>query len=369
MIRTVIRWGRLALACVGYSLVALFFAEAAARVEDRLRYGVPILHTPNRDRDLVMEVDGALRGRPFGRYKQWQLNQHGFRSPEIDVARTPGCMRVMTLGSSETFGLFEPPGREYPAQLLERLQATGCTELVNASLYGLTVPRLHHLWAWAQQFAPDYVVIYPTPAFYLAVSPPAAVALPFPGARAATIPPLRPMERWELRLIDRLVDRVEYPAAIQRIRVARALANLESGRPLTWFFRGVPDERLDAFEQQLGGLVRAIRDRGSRVILVTHATGFGNPESTEDRDALQAWRTILLRPTGQVLLEFEQKARERTLDIAHREGVAVVDAASVMNGHQEWFAGDLLHFNEAGAGVLAGLIVAAIEPEPAATEK
>lgn len=356
--------GRLVFACLAYSLVVLFCAEAAARVEDRLRHGVPILHTPNLDRDLLMTVDGGLRGRPFGRYKQWQLNRHGFRSPEIDIPRTPGCTRVMTLGSSETFGLYEASGREYPAQLLERLQATGCAELVNASLYGLTIPRLHHLWVtWAQQFAPDHVVIYPTPAFYLGASAPAAVVLPFPGARPASPPPIRPLERWESRIFDRLIDRVEVPPAIQRIRVRRSLTQAASGRPAEWFFREVPRERVDAFETHLEGLVRSIRDRGAQVVLVTHATGFGDPDSVEDRDALQAWRALLLRPTGQVLLQFEQQARTRVLEIGRRHGVRVVDAAAAMNGHREWFAGDLIHFNEAGAGVMADLIASALQAE------
>jgi hypothetical protein len=143
--------------------------------------------------------------------------------------------------------------------------------------------------------------------------------------------------------------------------VARGLSAAESGKPAGWFFHDVPRDRLKAFESELEGLVRSIVSRGSRVTLVTHAVGFQGVDSSEERDALTAWRALVLRPTGAVLLDFEAAARDQTVRTAGRLGVGLVDAAAVMNGRREWFAGDLLHFNEEGAGVLADLVAASLE--------
>jgi lysophospholipase L1-like esterase len=340
---------------VGLSLLliaaTLGMAEVTARVEDRLRLGVPVFSTPDRERDLVYHDAIAIRGKPNGRYKQWRLNQFGFRNGEMTVAPREGCTRIMALGASETFGLNESPGMEYPAQLAKVLgRDDECYEVINAAIAGLTLRGIIPLWnGWGARFRPDVVMVYPTPAFYLGERSPKSPGPPPATPRAA--PPW-----WSSRMLDRARDRIEYPDIIQHYRVRRGLAAATAAQPPAWFFQNVPADRLAQFRNDLQELVGEIIARGAYPLLLTHATAFHNPPRPDETAALDAWRALGPKPTAQVLLDFEDASRRTALLVSEQMGVAVVDVAGHMNGRREWFADDYLHFNERGAGVVAELI-------------
>jgi lysophospholipase L1-like esterase len=353
---------------VGLVLVIGASGEVTARIEDYFRRGIPILHTPDRTGDLVLHDQLGIRGRPNGHFGRWQLNSVGFRGPEIARQPEAGCSRVLVLGASESFGLYESDHAEYPAQLGDRLRVrkSACYEVVNASLFGLTLPDITRLWeSWGRQFGARTVTIYPTPAFYLAERPPEP-----PGAPPARVdgPPW-----WTPRLLGRAEDLIDYPAFIQRRRVAKEAAALEAAHDPRWFYQAVPPDRLAQFTRDLDTLIVAIQAAGAAPVLITHATGFHRPpdEATQG-DALESWRLHMRKPRAPVLLDFEERARQATLALAQQRGVEVVDAAAVMNGHDEWFAEDLLHFNDRGAARLADLLaerVTATDPRPQQTTR
>src|SRR5690242_9136044 len=122
---------------VALLMVATVTAEATARVDDWIRLGIPVRHTPDYDRDLHYRDWFGIRGKPNGRYRRWHLDSTGFRGPDVDRAKIVGCTRVMVLGASETFGLYERDGHEYPAQLRDSLRSRGCFEVLNAAMAGM----------------------------------------------------------------------------------------------------------------------------------------------------------------------------------------------------------------------------------------
>src|SRR5687768_9139130 len=116
------RWLSVARWC---GLAALFVGvfELACRVEDWVRYRTPIDSPFTSQTDLVMHGPDGAHGRPNARYQKWVMNGLGMRGPAATVERAPGVARVVTVGASETFGLYESPGREYPRQLEDTLNA------------------------------------------------------------------------------------------------------------------------------------------------------------------------------------------------------------------------------------------------------
>src|SRR4051812_32633747 len=106
------RW---ALRAVPLAVVMLASAEVGARVDDWIRLGIPFTHTPDYDHDLKYQDWFGVRGKPLGRYRRWKLDNYGFRGPDIAKLPSPGCRRILILGASETFGLYESDNREYPA--------------------------------------------------------------------------------------------------------------------------------------------------------------------------------------------------------------------------------------------------------------
>jgi lysophospholipase L1-like esterase len=345
------------------TLTALIAAEVTARLEDFVRLGVPILSVPDHDRDLIVRDSLGIHGKAEGRFKKWKLNRYGFRGPELSLARNEACTRVAVLGASETFGLYESPGHEYPAQLDALLNQTRCYEVINAAVPGLTLPWIAELWTnVVSPFKPDIAVIYPTPAFYLAVNSPQLqrpTSSPTPSAnafQAASEPPW-----WTPRLLDRLMDVISVPAFIQRQRVAAWLADARRGRDSSWFFESIPSDRLERFTDDLDNVLLAVEASGARSVLVTHANGFQRPPSAAERDALDALNVRAPRAREDVLLAFDDAAADAVRTLSELRGTMLIDAAALLNGHRQMFAEDLVHFNDSGSAEIARLLAAAIE--------
>ena len=293
-------------------LTVLVSAELTARVEDRIRLEVPLFGEPDRTRDLVLQTDAGVRGKPRGRFKKWRLNEFGFRSGAMTLAPPRNCTRIVTLGASETFGLYEADGHEYPVELQRILGTSGCFEVVNAAVAGLTVRAIRQTWSnWIVQFTPAIAVVYPTPGFYLANSAP-----DYPKPRLS-----EPPAWWAPRLLDRARDRLSYPAFVQRRRTAQWLETARAGQPRSWYFDTVPADRLNQFLDDCEQLGLAVAAAGAAPVFVTHANGFHRPPRTDEEDALTSLNVFSPRAEPDVLLDFEAAtARAASSTWRHGEG-------------------------------------------------
>ena len=125
------------LKCAAGVILAVFMLEFCARLDDYISYGASMWSPYDRETMYVRDKIGK-KGKPRARYKKWQLNSLGFRGPELQ----PGRVRIICVGSSETFGLYEAPGEEYPRQLERELNAwagRNLFEVVNVAHPGETV--------------------------------------------------------------------------------------------------------------------------------------------------------------------------------------------------------------------------------------
>src|SRR5690348_444317 len=125
-----------------WAALALVFAvtmEAAARIDDRLTYGAPVLGSYDME-DLWKATPRGYRGVAHKSFVKWGLNGFGFRGPE--VRPDTGQTRVLAYGASETFGIYEDAGREFPRALEHDLNAQGAPaqfEVINAGMPGMRV--------------------------------------------------------------------------------------------------------------------------------------------------------------------------------------------------------------------------------------
>lgn len=340
----------------GVAVLALFLlaGELTARLDDWLQGDTPLGANPDRDRDLTIVEGGLTRGRPHGRFRKWGLNEFGFRGPEIRAEPEPGRPRVMVLGASETFGLYEDEGKEYPAQLAALVQGDGI-EVVNAALAGISLPTMTRYWdAWASRFRPAVVLIYPSPMLYLDDLPPGQSSGPGPEEEKS----LPERVRDASRLLTRLQDLARTaPRWLRKWREDHVIARRMEGRPDDWYFREVPPDRLKRFAADLGVLADAVAAWGARTVLVTHACRARVPPTADDLEAAQAMRMFFVRPTAEVILDFERAANDEIRRLGSCRCLAVVDADAALSGHPEWFA-DLVHFTDAGSAEMARLLAA-----------
>ncbi len=161
---------------LGFSVaLVIVFAlalEASCRIDDAQRFGTPFFSPVESESKLLVRDATGEHGRPHARYGKWVINNVGMRGPDVDLVKPPGTLRIVTAGASETFGLYESPGREFPRQLEDTLRAR-CTggphiEVLNAAIFGMSLPTVDQdLRLRVRPLHPDVVVLYPTPVQYL----------------------------------------------------------------------------------------------------------------------------------------------------------------------------------------------------------
>jgi hypothetical protein len=341
----------------GFVCVILAGAEISCRVDNWIRQDVPLSANPNRERDLVLGESWGSRGRPHGRYRKWKLDGNGFRIIPNLASSQPEEPRLLILGASETFGLYESLGKEYPAQLAQRLQSERHVRVINAAMAGITLKSLIVYWDhWAGNFQAEQVIIYPSPQFYLDNEPPALPVNPQRGEAEPSVFELRP------RLVGRLHDLYhQLPAWMKRYREEWVIHRETTGKDPTWFFSDVPEDRLKGFGNDLRQLLAHVRQRGAEPILLTHARSVTLPLRSSDENQLRGMRMFCPRVTPQTLLRFEERANDLMRKMAVEEQVVLMDVDRVLSGRRELFA-DLFHFNDEGAAKMAELLAAQLPP-------
>ena len=327
-------------------------AEATARLDDWIGSGIPFLARPTTHEDLTFADGGVIRGAPGAVHKKWKMNRQGFRGPEISERPAQDVTRVIVLGASETFGLYESRDMEFPAVLRRLLEKEGPFEVINAALPGMTVRSMKPYWdAWVARFAPQVVIIYPSPLFYLNMGGPARAASANAPVRTAS----GEDRSFQLRLMDRIKDVFEYPQFIQRRRDATRLEELLQAQDPGSLLTEVPPRLVAAFMEDVGHLVSAVRASGATCLLVTHAMRVPMPPREEDRALLESARIHVPRATANVIAGFEEAADRTIKECAGEAGVLLSDAASELGGKEAFFA-DLVHFTDLGAETMARLL-------------
>jgi hypothetical protein len=344
------------------ALAVMFgFGEVTSRLDDWIFQDVPFLANPDREHDLILNDTHCLRGRPLGQYKKYKLNEFGFRGPSIAKDKPAGTTRVMILGASETFGLYESEGHEYPEVLRAEFAKTGDKiEVINAAVAGMTLPSLKDYWEhWAKDFHPDIVVIYPSPQFYLDNDPP----------KAATPRPERErLSGFRSRLIERLIDTAKQSDILKAIRTRYVLWRELAGKDDKWIFNNLPIDRLNRFENDLDALATSVAATGATPVLVSHAFKYRfadrDPAATKD---LENFRIFFPRATPATIEAFDSAAGHITEQVAVKHGWPIVRADETLTNRRDLFA-DPVHFNDGGSQAMADLLAKTLR-EPLAPAK
>jgi hypothetical protein len=310
---------------------------------------------------MARDADG-MHGRPNARYLKWEMNALGTRGPAAPRTPPAGTVRVITVGASETFGLRESPGREYPRQLQDSLnarlargecgaRAPAAFEVLNAGFAGMGLPTIEQdLRLRVRRLVPAIITVYPTPAQYLQDDVPFA---PRPDSSGQLTEPslfhaLRP------RTIERVRDQLKQvlpewvKTRLRQIQTREMLRNSSSD----WRYTAIPPDRLAAYDRDLRMLMGTIHSIGAVPVLATHGNLFMG-RKTLDHNAIIAWEKFYPRATGQTIMDFDAAARLTTLRVGQDSAVATIDVAKTMEAAPTAAFGDFVHFTDLGAGHMA----------------
>lgn len=356
-VATVVGW----IGLFGFAAIAF---ELTCRVEDWVMYRMPIASPYVSIEDLLVHDADGVHGRRNARFEKWRMNNLGTRGPDAPVNPSPGSIRIIAVGASETFGLRESPDHEFPRQLEDSLNArvsrASCAgddggrprfEVLNAAFAGMTIPTIEQdVRNRLRRFHPEVIVAYVSPSAYLEDQRPVAAAPD--SSRRDDSPSIRRV--FHPRSLDRLRDELKtmLPQVVLSWVRSGEIGAANRGRAAGWQFTSVPPERVSAFDADLRSLVGAIRSVGAKPLLVTHANVFVG-RSGADNAKLLAWDKFYPRATGQTLIAFDSVARGVTLRVAGDSGISVADAAARLAVAPESAFADYMHFTDVGAALLA----------------
>jgi lysophospholipase L1-like esterase len=333
---------------LAFGAVALATLEIAARVDDYVRDDAALLK-PYTISTLFRPSPFGREGVPGARFSKWQMNSLGYRGPEPQGGRS----NVLTFGASETFGLYESAGHEYP-RLLEAALNEGSAEgynVVNTALPGMRIGRVGYLERAIDQTRARHVVVYPSPANYIGTEK------GFCEQNSRPVGTPHGMgERFRLAgKLDQLAKKI-MPLALQDLMRSAAIWWTTRNAVL---LESVPAATLDALREDLRCLARAVQAKGATLVLVTHATYFGDRLEPGDTGMLRAWRRFYPELRDEGFIDLERRANAVIREVAAEHEIPLVDAATAIPRGPDHFA-DFVHFSDKGAALLGRLLASTI---------
>ncbi len=341
-----------------YLLCGVLFAvsiEVAVRVDDWITFKAPLFK--NFNQESLVETDAlGKRGKPYAHYLKWKLNSLGFRGPEL---RSDG-LRIGTVGSSETFGLYESIDHEWPRELEQSLNSRPGQvriEVVNFAFAGMLVSTFEkRLPEFIKITSPQVVIIYPSIVGELYR---AGNFGPKPKADGkAPTPPSPPASELRIKYRAETIFKNNAPHwLIDWLRERRAL-RVFADTPLV--MGQAPDSLLDTFREDIKRVIYDLRADGIVPVLVTHATYFGPRLDSHETPMMINWRQFYPMLKEEGFLDLEARANAALKEIALSEQLVLIDAASKMPEGGEFFA-DFVHFTDRGSQLFSELIAGRLQ--------
>jgi hypothetical protein len=364
-------WVTRGLGKAGLVLVFAVSFELSIRIQDWVRYRMPIFSTVTSEEDLMMRDSLGAHGRPNVRYRKWSMDSLGFRGPEVSVHAPAGTIRIALTGASETFGLYESPDKEYARDLEDtlnaRLAAGACSghaprhfEVLNGALPGMSLPTAgQDIRTRIVRFAPDVIVYYPSPAQYLEDRLPVAIAPEQTGAAREL--PRSAMRALHPRALDVMRDelRLIMPAPLLRWFRVRSARSERERHPANWVFTSIPASRMSAFDSDLRALIGTVHLEGAELVLATHANAFERhrPDST---DLAESWERFYPRANGTTIIRFDDSARAVSERAAEDSAVVVADVHAMFARSPGDDFVDFVHFTDIGSERVAHVLANAV---------
>jgi lysophospholipase L1-like esterase len=338
-------------------LVAALVLELAARVDDRLTYGAPLWKAYGPEILRRVDPGGFPQNVPGVRFEKWRINGLGFRGGEIQRDKAPGTLRIACLGQSESFGLYESEGGEWPARLGALLAPRG-VEVVNASVVGLgRRGRRPYLEGHVLPLRPDVLVLYVNVLAELGSSRPSDA-----GASPSEPPPSWARSRFlaKLRIGIRGVVPASMRARLREWRIDRALRSRRQAEPGGGLADVLPAVKVVAFEEHLRELIRAARSSGATPVLVTYPVLVDEPNREAFHLQIADEQTWHPGWSELGLLDGQRKLNEAVLRVGREREAPVVDLAAAVPRTLEYFADDV-HYTDRGAALIAERLRAALD--------
>jgi hypothetical protein len=338
--------------CLLWGMVFIATLEFCARLDDLINWNAPFFGQYSHE-ILWQTTAWGHGGRPNAKFEKWEINSHGFRSGEIGQDNSSYEIRVLVMGASETFGLYESSGHAFPELLDEDLNRDfpGYYNVINTGFPGMSLPRMLDFFrAIADRIKPDVVIVYPSPQFYLDSSPPSeTITKPTISQKDTTAKFTFRLKRKISMVLKKILPH-SLQTFIRRLKIEYTRRRLSID---VW--QSPPLKHLEAFRWHLEHLIEEIRSNECKVILATHANRFGVRLNGDDDFFIYSWIAHYPSATPACMLETEKLANNIIKNVSKKYGIPLVDLAAALSDEATYFA-DFSHFTDKGSALVAKLL-------------
>ena len=336
--------------------------EISARIDDKMTYNAPFWGKYNYSVLIADDQKGIRHNVRNARFEKWKINSLGFRGREIEPIKSGKSIRIVCFGASETFGLFEDPGKEWPAQLAKMLEMNfPDVEVVNASVVGLnSQKRKDYLRKYVLWLKPDVMIIYQG-FFDYAAGLDLLREKEKKGAGDAGREKGRIIEKISssIRIIPKIKETLKrcipekISGKIKVWRIKRQISEIERGRLGDGKARdGVPEGNILRFEKDFEDLILYLKRKDIVPILSTYPTLVTDSNKDKYKLISMDHRRFFIQLSEQGLIDATRKLNEAIARVAEKESCLFVDNNGLIIKTDEYF-GDYVHYTNRGAGIIA----------------
>jgi len=345
-------------------LVFIFTLEVSARIDDRIKYDAPIFSQYSAALLRTADSEGINCNIPHAHFEKWKINRLGFRGPEISLTKEKERVRIVCLGTSETFGLYEGPGEDWVSQLLKILGENRRLEVVNASVVGLPLKKYRrYIEKYVLRLDPDVVILYINPFDYGVGTENFAKRQRGQGEVAKSN-----KGGWKNGLAD-IFSRVRILAKIKQ-----AVKRIMPENILKWYqhrdlrkqigvlehnrLNGakaldvIPPENLRSFRRDLEELIRFLLDQNIKIILSSYPVLISPENLDRYPEIFLDHRRFYIELSLQGIIDASQKFNEAIKAVAGEHKIDLVDNNAMIPKNTQYFA-DNVHYTDAGARLVA----------------
>lgn len=356
--------------------------EVCARFDDLFKFDAPFWGDYTYSRLHGKDTTGLRYNVPGARFEKWQINSHGFRGDDYTETKSPGTIRIVCLGTSETFGLYESPRSEWPAQL-QRLLDSQQAEVINASVVGMGLEHYDSYFdRYISPLSPDVVIVVAgfgtlintmkskyevqqhtevNKIKHVVSATPKNTAAQLRDAFFKAIGEYRSLPKLK-RVIKRLM-----PEWILKIVRTNKYNKTIIQQETEWRSKhnkvqdSVPDECIFSVRGELLKLVRMLTDRKIKVILVSYPSLWADKNLERFPDVFLERRADFVGLSMNGWLKASNQMNELIRSVAAESSADFMDCESAIPKTMDYFADDI-HYTDQGAALLTSKFDAYLRP-------
>jgi hypothetical protein len=355
---------RRAIVIFASGLILIFAIEICARIDDKIRYGAPFFGDYSSALLRAKDPEGINSNVPNSHFEKWNINRFGFRGRDVSIRKPKGVTRIICMGTSETFGLYESPGREWPNQLNNMLNGDNHFQVINTSVVGLPLKKYRrYIEKYVIRFEPDVIILLINPFDYAVGTEKFAKRqntsqkhineglkrkifdlkniiytfriLPKFKQVLKTLIPEEVLRKYQIWDMERQLQ------GLERRR-------LDGNKPINV----ISNQSLDGFRSDLEELVEFLRHQKIKVILSSYPVLISSENIDKHLEVFLDHRRFYIELSLQGIIDASVKFDEVIKRVANDYSIGFIDNNAALSKDSRNFA-DNVHYTDEGARLVA----------------